>query len=200
VKAAVVGAVLSIPAAAILLISVLGPQSPAAEVANAEACMSGSGQTCASVSPPPSSARAAVVLARAHSMLGKPYCWAAGDASGPTHGSGGAGCDGSAIGFDCSGLALYAWAPYATLAHYTGDQISEGRRVPLQQAQPGDLVFLSNVNDGVHHVAILWSTSGDANGTGQIIEAQDFGVPVHIRSWLGLHEPEALNYAVRPAG
>jgi len=52
-----------------------------------------------------------------------------------------------------------------------------------------------------HHVAMIWSiTPGSSTGAGQIIEAQDFNVPVHIRPWRGTAEPEAMPFGVRLAG
>lgn len=150
----------------------------------------------------PPSAKAKAALDAAKSMLGKPYCWAGGDAHGPTHGTGGPGCDAGVTGFDCSGLVLYAWAQAGlNLPHLAADQARIGRRVPLAQARPGDLVFLSNPADGLHHVAMVWSIAADRpTGAGQIIEAQDFNVPVHIRPWRGTAEPEAVPYAARLAG
>lgn len=145
------------------------------------------------------SAQAAAALERAKSMLGKPYCWVGGTATGASHGTGGPGCEGDTAGFDCSGLMLYAWAPFVSLPHYTGDQVKLGRRVPLAQAQPGDLVFLANAASGIHHVAMIASATGDAAGDGQIIEAQDFNVAVHIRAFRGVNEPEIMPFAVRLA-
>lgn len=141
-------------------------------------------------------------LEAAVSTLGSPYCWAGGDAHGPTHGDGGSGCGPDVVGFDCSGLVLYAWAQVGIdLPHQASADTRVGRHVPLARAQPGDLVFLSDSQDGIHHVAMIWSiTPGSATGVGQIIEAQDFNVPVHIRLWRGTAEPGALPYAVRLAG
>lgn len=147
-------------------------------------------------------AKARVALQAAAAMLGKPYCWDGGSASGPTHGDGGAGCGPGVVGFDCSGLVLYAWARAGIiLPHLAAADTTVGQQVPLAQAQPGDLVFLANPAAGIHHVAMIWSvTPGTATGAGQIIEAQDFNVPVHIRPWRGTAEPEVLPYAVRLAG
>lgn len=147
-------------------------------------------------------AKTAVALKAAGAQLGKPYCFDGGDAHGPTHGGGGAGCPDSTVGFDCSGLTLYAWAQAGiTLPHYSGDQYKLGRRVPLTQARRGDLIFLANPTDGVHHVAMIWSIDpGATTGSGQIIEAQDFNVPVHIRKWRGVNEPEVEPYVVRLSG
>ena len=144
------------------------------------------------------SVKVRAVLARAKSALGLPYCWAGGTATGPSHGTGGSGCGGETVGFDCSGLALYAWAAAGvTLPHLAAAQAEQGRRVPLSQLRPGDLVFLANPADGIHHVMIVWSMRPD--GTGQVIEAQDFGVPVHIRAFQGAAEPEIVHYGVRLA-
>jgi cell wall-associated NlpC family hydrolase len=142
-------------------------------------------------------------LTAAHNQLGLPYCWDAGTATGPSHGAGGAGCGDNTVGFDCSGLVLYAWAQAGiTLPHFTGAQYAStlGRKVPITQVQPGDLVFLSNAADGIHHVAMIWSVNPGTTGTGQIIEASDFNVPVRIRAWHGTAEPEVMPYALRLAG
>ncbi|MBE1580560.1 C40 family peptidase, partial [Amycolatopsis roodepoortensis] len=54
---------------------------------------------------------------RALSQIGKPYCWAGGTTNGPTRGDGTSPppCGPNSPGFDCSGLMLYAFAPYSTL-------------------------------------------------------------------------------------
>jgi cell wall-associated NlpC family hydrolase len=48
------------------------------------------------------------IVAAAASQAGLPYCFDGGTISGPSHGTGGAGCGGSTVGFDCTGLTLYA--------------------------------------------------------------------------------------------
>jgi cell wall-associated NlpC family hydrolase len=148
------------------------------------------------------SAKAAVALKAAETALGKPYCFDGGDSNGPTHGGGGDGCSDGTIGYDCSGLTLYSWAQAGVnLPHYSGDQYKLGRKVPITAVVPGDLVFLSNPSEGIHHVAMIWSVdAGTKTGSGQIIEAQDFNVPVHVRKWRGVDESEVMPYAVRLAG
>lgn len=182
-----------VPMARALAASLLGDSSVALQ------CAPGGAGTAPGQAPNPKAGR---VLARARAQLGLPYCWAGGTATGPSHGSGGAGCGGQTVGFDCSGLALYAYAgigiplPHLASAQYRSPY---GHLVPIGQDEPGDLVFWSNASDGIHHVAIVWSTGGNANGGGQIIEAQDFDVPVHIRAWAGLDDSsEVLPYAWRP--
>ena len=146
--------------------------------------------------------RAHIALTAAAAMLGKPYCWDGGDATGPTHGAGGSGCGSGSVGFDCSGLVLYAWAKAGIdLPHLASAQASVGRRIPLAEAQPGDLAFLADRRDSIHHVAMIWSISpGTTTGAGQVIEAEDFNVPVHIRPWQGTAEPGVVPFAVRLTG
>jgi cell wall-associated NlpC family hydrolase len=74
---------------------------------------------------PPSSAHAAAAVAAARSALGRPYVWGA---NGPS-------------GFDCSGLMQWAYAQAGVgLPRTSQEQRYAGRRVPLAQARPGDLV------------------------------------------------------------
>ena len=68
------------------------------------------------------------------------------------------------VGFDCSGLAMYAWGAYAALPHLADAQRAAGAFHPtLKQLLPGDLVFFSAyLSGGTGHVAIYpaagWSS------------------------------------------
>jgi cell wall-associated NlpC family hydrolase len=99
-------------------------------------------------------------------------------------------------GYDCSGLMVYAWARAGvSLPHSSREQYRAGPHVPVSQARPGDLVFLATDPDdptSIHHVALVYAP-------GQIIEAQTFGVPVHIRRFAGSAEPGIIQAAVRLA-
>lgn len=182
-----------IPLATALAASLLGDSSIALT------CTGGGGSD-----PPGQAPDAAVgaVLARARAQLGLPYCFDGGTSAGPSHGQGGPGCGGQTVGFDCSGLALFAWAgagvslPHEAATQYTSPA---GVHVPVTSVRPGDLVFLSSDGTvaGIHHVAIIWSVTGKPDGSGQIIEAQDYGVPVHIRTWRGTSEAEVMPLALR---
>jgi cell wall-associated NlpC family hydrolase len=159
-------------------------------------CVGGTG--LGDKSPPDQ--RTAVALTAAQAQLGMPYIWGGGDADGPTLGEAGGGrsCTASAgnCGYDCSGLMIYAWAQVGvSLPHSSAAQYNAGRHVPIAEARPGDLIFLStNGGDtGIHHVAMVWSPT-------EIIEAQQTGVPVHIRRYAGPHEQQILPYAVRLVG
>jgi cell wall-associated NlpC family hydrolase len=113
-------------------------------------------------------------MRRARSWLGLPYSWAGGNASGPTTGvcaHNGGDLDCHVVGFDCSGLALYAWSPYEQLVHYAATQHGQaGRFHPaIGQLMPGDLVFFSGyVANGIGHVAVY-------QGHGMVIEAAQSG-------------------------
>jgi cell wall-associated NlpC family hydrolase len=58
-------------------------------------------------------------------------------------------------GFDCSGFVAYVFAQHGlTVGRSVADQYREGRPVPADQLQPGDLVFFSTVTRGASHVGI----------------------------------------------
>ena len=119
--------------------------------------------------PPLPAGFAGAFIAAAKAQLGKPYVWGGGTYTGPS----GVGSDGRGPGFDCSGLVLYA-AYQATngdlrLPHYSGSQITFGRRVDAADKQPGDLVFFTFPGSSApHHVAIYV-------GNGQILHAPRTG-------------------------
>ncbi|MDO5067446.1 MAG: peptidoglycan DD-metalloendopeptidase family protein [Propionibacteriaceae bacterium] len=111
------------------------------------------------------------VVAHALTQLGVPYSWGGGTPNGPStgHCCSPGGQDGSTIvGFDCSGLALWAWAQVGvTLPHQSSAQ--QKLITPIQAAdiQAGDLLFFPG------HVGI-------ADGKGGMIEAPRPGVPVRV--------------------
>jgi cell wall-associated NlpC family hydrolase len=126
----------------------------------------------------PANKAAATAIAFALGEQGKPYVWGA---TGPDS-------------YDCSGLMLRAYeAAGITLDRVSGDQYHDGALLPVATAQPGDLLFWaydpSNSNT-IHHVAMYL-------GNGKIVEAQQTGVPVHVRS-VSFDENELVPQAVRP--
>jgi peptidoglycan DL-endopeptidase RipA len=127
---------------------------------------------------PPITGGAATVIARALSQLGVPYAWGGGNASGPTRGIRDGGVadsfgDYNKIGFDCSGLMIYAFAGVGVkLPHYSGYQANSGRRVPLSQMRPGDMLFWAT-GGRIHHVALYI-------GNDQMVEAPYSGSRVRI--------------------
>jgi cell wall-associated NlpC family hydrolase/peptidoglycan hydrolase CwlO-like protein len=109
------------------------------------------------------------VIRRAMTQMGVPYSWGGGNAGGPSRGiDDGAGT----VGFDCSGLILYAFAGVGIkLPHYSGSQYNMGRKIPSAQMRRGDVIFYGP--GGSQHVTLYL-------GDGQMLEAQQTGVPVKI--------------------
>jgi cell wall-associated NlpC family hydrolase len=125
----------------------------------------------------------ATVISRALSAVGIIYAWGGGNAHGPTRGIHDGGVadefgDFHKIGFDCSGLMVYAFAGAGvSLPHFSGYQYQSGRHVPLSQIRPGDMLFYSSNGraSGIHHVTLYI-------GNGQMVEAYESGMPVRVTS------------------
>ncbi|GAA1977945.1 NlpC/P60 family protein [Amycolatopsis minnesotensis] len=127
----------------------------------------------------PAGSSVEAVIARAMGQLGLPYAWGGGNGSGPTRGIRDGGVadrygDYRKIGFDCSGLMIYAFAGVRSLPHYSGYQYTSGTRVPLSQMRRGDMLFYGG-GGGIHHVALYL-------GGGQMIEAPQSGSVVKVSS------------------
>ena len=59
-------------------------------------------------------------------------------------------------GFDCSGLVQYVLAQYGVAApRIVREQYEVGTRVPLDELEPGDLVFFTTEGRHVSHVGIV---------------------------------------------
>jgi cell wall-associated NlpC family hydrolase len=120
------------------------------------------------------------VADRGLQWLGWPYTFDGGNAQGPTYGKAvdyDSRNDATVYGFDCSGLTLYALAPWMTLEHDAATQYTQAGSVHPTVAQllPGDLVFWSDDGTiaGIGHVAIYL-------GDGQVVQAPDSGAYIEI--------------------
>ncbi|OZD13021.1 peptidase [Rhodococcus sp. 06-156-3C] len=124
------------------------------------------------------------VVAAAMAWLGTTYAWGGGNASGPTKGvSDGGGVadmigDFDKVGFDCSGLVLYAVAQASrgaiVLPHEDSAQIADSRgRVVATAAElaPGDII---QPHSG--HI-FIWI------GNNQVVEAPQSGDVVKVSDW-----------------
>jgi cell wall-associated NlpC family hydrolase len=107
------------------------------------------------------SGRASAAISYALAQVGKRYVAAA---AGPDS-------------FDCSGLTMTAWRQAGvSLPHYSYSQYSASRKIPLSEAQPGDLVFYFGGN--VHHVGLYI-------GNGKMVHAANPSDGVRIDDILG---------------
>lgn len=108
------------------------------------------------------------VLAIAKGEMGKGYnyAWGGGGKGGASYGvhhypdnDPSQGDDYYRLGYDCSGLTLYAFWKGAgiDIGGWTGSQVDKGRAVAIASRQPGDLVFWGrsdNDSEATTHVAI----------------------------------------------
>lgn len=140
---------------------------------------------------PPSSGRVltavqvAAVIRAADRQAGMPYSWGGGNASGPSTGSccspnGSSGAN--IVGFDCSGLVVYAYAQIGIkLPRTAATQYAASEPIPRDQMRPGDLVFYGSSSETIHHVGIYV-------GSGHMIEAPRPGVAVRYASIDGMSD------------
>jgi cell wall-associated NlpC family hydrolase len=150
--------------------SVIAAQQAAAAAAAARAAAAaqaappaggtgGSAPSGPPIPPPPGSSLGAKAVAIAQQYLGVPYVW------------GGA----SPSGFDCSGLVMYVYGQLGvSLPHNAAAQYASLPHVPLNDLQPGDLVFFY----GFGHVGIYV-------GGGEMIHAPHTGAVVSYASISG---------------
>jgi cell wall-associated NlpC family hydrolase len=102
---------------------------------------------------------AAAAIAAAKAQLGTPYSY---------------GAETAGVGFDCSGLTQYALAQAGvTVGHNTVAQESAGTAEPLDQLQPGDLIFWGS-QGASYHVALYIGNNQyiDSPTDGQSVEVQ----------------------------
>jgi peptidoglycan DL-endopeptidase RipA len=115
------------------------------------------------------------IARRAWRWLNWPYSFAGGGPAGPSYGKAvdwDSRNDEKVYGFDCSGLTMYALAPWLNLDHDAAAQYTEvGSYHPtIDSLLPGDLVFWSKDGtvQGIGHVAIYI-------GNGEVVQAPHSG-------------------------
>jgi cell wall-associated NlpC family hydrolase len=125
-------------------------------------------------------------VAIAYRFLGIPYVWAGASPS----------------GFDCSGLTMYVWGQLGIrLGHYTGFQYYQGRRVPRNQLEPGDLVFFHANTGGVPQHEGMYVGKGSfihAPHTGDVVKISSLFEAAYALSYVGAVRPYAAGASSSP--
>jgi cell wall-associated NlpC family hydrolase len=107
--------------------------------------------------------------------LGAPYVWGGGSYAGPT-----AGLGGTSLGFDCSGLVLYAVYQASggaiRLPHLADDQARLGAPVAPGDLRPGDVIAFKLNGSAVYDHIVIYA------GNGQVITAPETGESVRMQS------------------
>jgi cell wall-associated NlpC family hydrolase len=125
-------------------------------------------------------------VALAYQFLGVPYVW------------GGS----TPAGFDCSGLTMYVYGQLGIkLGHYTGFQYYEGRRVPRDQLEPGDLIFFHANSIGVPQHEGMYVGNGSfiqAPHTGDVVKVSSLYDTRYALSYVGAVRPYAAGASSTP--
>ena len=152
--------------------------------------------------PAPGDGTGAAIVAAASHYLGTPYSWGGGDTTGPTKGvyTSGSLNGTNTVGFDCSGLVLFAVnnATGVALPHSAEAQGKDARGavVPRDCAQmlPGDVISFSDDGNGapgyLGHVGIYL-------GDGKMIHAPKPGKSVEIVQLQGSGYYEPMLWSIR---
>jgi cell wall-associated NlpC family hydrolase len=118
--------------------------------------------------PPPNATGAQIAISAAQPAEGTPYVWGSADPN---------------VGFDCSGLTMWAWAQAGVyLPHSSASQYASLPHVPIGEMQPGDLLFFYSP---ISHVALyigggmmIHARHPGPGGQVQVGSVSGYGTPV----------------------
>lgn len=134
---------------------------------------------------------------RALSVQGTRYAWGGGNAAGPSSGTG---PDAGVIGFDCSGLMVYAYAAAGVSVPHQTQAIWNAFQPAIQdrsQVRPGDMLAFSSSGapGGIHHIGMYL-------GDGRMVQAPQSGDVVRVTDnvWANPYYSAQFIGALRPGG
>ena len=123
------------------------------------------------------------VAATAASMLGRPYGWGQAD---------------PVAGFDCSGLAWYAYKAIGVNVPRTVATLAEQVQwsIPGSDLQPGDLVFFNTLDRQFSHVGVYLGHRVfiHAPGTGRVVRVAQLDNPFWYKRYDGARRPSLPAY------
>jgi cell wall-associated NlpC family hydrolase len=145
----------------------------------------------------PGNPNAQVAVNAALSQLGVPYSFAGGKLNGPTLGQCVPGTDGwndcHVVGFDCSGLMLYAWGKAGVaIPHFTVAMWNDPAFVHItdkSQIQPGDMLMFEGPPPG--HVGMYLGNGRliDAPHSGSVVQIESIGDAWYAQNYIGALRP-----------
>ena len=146
----------------------------------------------------PGTPKAQIAVNAALSQLGVRYSFAGGDRHGPTLGVCQPGTDGwndcHIVGFDCSGLMLYAWGTAGvTVPHDTVAMWNDPAFVHItdtSQLQPGDMMMFEGPPPGHTGIYIGNGQLVDAPHSGSVVKIESVNDPWYAQNYIGALRPK----------
>jgi cell wall-associated NlpC family hydrolase len=146
----------------------------------------------------PGNPKAQVAVNAALAQLGVPYSFDGGSLQGPTLGQCVPGTDGwndcHVVGFDCSGLMLYAWGKAGvTVPHYTVAMWNDPAFVHItdkSQLQPGDMMMFEGPPPGHTGMYIGNGQLVDAPHSGSVVRLEPVNDPWYAQNYIGALRPK----------
>lgn len=146
----------------------------------------------------PGNPKAQIAVNAALSQLGVPYSFAGGDLNGPTLGVCEPGTDGAndchIVGFDCSGLMLYAWGKAGvSVPHFTGAMWTDPSFTHITdkaQLQPGDMLMFEGPPPGHTSMYIGNGNLVEAPHSGAFVRIESLSAPWNAQNFIGALRPK----------
>jgi cell wall-associated NlpC family hydrolase len=145
----------------------------------------------------PGNPKAQIAVNAALAQLGVPYSFGGGNLQGPTLGV----CtnddgwnDCHIVGFDCSGLMVYAWGKAGvTVPHSTFAMWSDPDFIHItdkSQLQAGDMMMFEGLPPGHTGMYIGSGRLVDAPHSGSVVKIESVNDPWYVQNYIGAIRPK----------